>query len=492
MTSMTSGIRRSLAFSVLERNGGALLGLIGTLILARLLTPSDFGIYSVSLSVLVIVDAIRDFGVGTYLVQERQLTKSVVQTVFTLSLTLSVICTGALVAITLPMAALYGEPRIVRIVPLLAVTFLLVPFGMPSSSLLRRDMEFGKLAAIGLLCAMANLLSTITLAGLGFSYLSLAWAKVVSSVVLVVASILYRPAWWAFRPNLTDWRKVGRFGSYASATAMINVVHDSLPQLIVGWLLGFSAVGLLGRAASICQIPDRVFTSALQSVLLPSLAEQARRSGDLKRAYLQFITYMSALQWPIFLCLVVLADPVVRLLLGGRWEGTTSLVRILALAWVPLFAASITYPMFIAVGAVRDTFVSSLISIPPSLLLTFLASLHSLNAVAATQLITGPLQMYVAVRFIQRYVPITWSEFFAPVLRSGAIALCAAAPAGIAVVLSGFRFDLSLPAAAASCIGAGTGWIAGLWVTRHPLFGELERVIRRSDWQDLRPAWLRF
>jgi O-antigen/teichoic acid export membrane protein len=488
---MTSKIRRSLVFSLFEKNATAVLGLVGTLILARLLTPSDFGIYSVSLSVVMIIDVIRDFGVGTYLVQERQLTKSVVQTVFTVSLVLSIACAGAILAITIPAAALYGEPRIVRIMPLLALTFLLSPFGTPSSSLLRRDMEFGKLAAIGLLTAITNLLSTMVLAGLGFGYMSLAWAKVVSSLVGVIAGLCYRPAWWAFRPNVAEWRQVGRFGSYASATAIINVIHDSLPQLIVGGLLGFSAVGLLGRAASICQIPDRVFTSALQAVLLPSLAEQARRAGDLKRAYLRFIACVSALQWPILLCLAVLADPVVHLLLGGRWGEAAPLVRILALAWLSLFPATISFPMFVAVGAVRDTLICSLISIPPSLLLTFLASLHSLEAVAATQLVTGPLQVYVAVRFLQRHLAMSWGEFLRPILRSGVVALYAVAPAALAVILSGFRFDLSLPATIAACIGGIAGWLAGLWITRHPLLGELERVARLGGRQGLRPAWLR-
>src|SRR5689334_4412686 len=138
---MTSKIRRSIVFSLFERNGSAVIGLIGTLILARLLTPSDFGIYSVSLSVVMIMDVIRDFGVGTYLVQERQLTKSVVQTVFTVSLALSFACAGAILAITVPAAALYGEPRMIHVITLLSLTFLLGPFGTPSTGLLRRDLD---------------------------------------------------------------------------------------------------------------------------------------------------------------------------------------------------------------------------------------------------------------------------------------------------------------------------------------------------------------
>jgi O-antigen/teichoic acid export membrane protein len=187
----------------------------------------------------------------------------------------------------------------------------------------------------------------------------------------------------------------------------------------------------------------------------------------------------------------MLADPVVRLLLGGQWEAAAPLVRIMALGSMTLFPAFITYPVLVAVGAIRDALVSSLISIPPSLLLIYLASLHNLEAVAATQLVTGPLQVYVALRFIRRHVPITWGEFCASVVPSGVIALFAAAPTVIAVLLAGFRFDLSLPVTVASCIGAAAAWLAGLWVTQHPLLAEIQRVALRSGWNNFRPAWLR-
>lgn len=481
-------VRRSLIFSFAERNGTVVLGLAGTLVLARLLTPADFGIFAVTLSIVMIIDVVREFGVGAYLVQERQITDAVLQSVFTISLILSLICAGLLLAANLSIAALYHEPKIARIVPLLAFTFVLMPFSVPGMSLLRRDMQFGKLAIIGLVTAAANLALTIMCAASGFAYMSLVWAKVFSSLIGLIALFVCRPALRAFRFNLLEWRSIAQFGGYASGTAIVNVVHDALPQMIVGGLLGFNAVGLLGRAASLCQIPDRLFTTALQPVLLPGLSEHARQSGDLKRLYLQSIAYISALQWPTLLCLAILASPAVKLLLGGQWGASVPLLRIMALASLALFPAFITYPALVAVGAIRDALVSSLVSIPPSLLLIFAASFHSLEAVAATQFITAPLQVYVAIHFTQRHIPFTWRELFAPLVRSGIIALCTAAPAGLAVALSGFDGDLTLPATLVSCVGAGVGWLAGVWLTGHPWLAEVRRLVALDRWQTLRSA----
>lgn len=487
-----SKFRRSLLFSFVDRYGGAALSVVGTLVLARLLTPVDFGIYSVAMSIVVIIEAFREFGVGSYLVQEQQLTDTVVRTVFTVSALLSVICMGVLLALAAPVAAFYEKPELAGLISLLGVSFLLVPFGVPSIGLLQRNMEFGKLAAINLTCYATNLVVTTGLAALGFGYMSLAWATLTYSIVRTAGAIACRPCLWAFRPVISGWRKVAGFGGYVSAMAIINVIHDNLPQVIVGRMLGFGSLGLLGRAASVCQLPDRLFTSALQPVLLPGLAEQSRSSGDLKAAYLGALSYMTALQWPILLCLSLMAHPVVRVLLGQQWLSAVPLVQIMALASLSLFPAFMTYPVLVAAGAVRDTLLLSLISIPPSILCIFVASYFGLEAVAATQFITGPLQIYVALGFIRRRLGFTWREFFTPLVRSAIIAGCAAMPPAIGIVFAGFRFDLPMYASCLSGLSAIGGWLAGLVITRHPFLAEIQRFAVHLRWSAFQAAWLRY
>ena len=414
---------------------------------------------------------------GNFLLQARDISDTVIRTAFTISLPLSALCALVLIAGSDWIARFYAEPGFIGLVPLLAAGFVFVPFGMPSTSLLQREMEFSKLATINLAGAGAGLIASVGLAVLGFGYMSFAWASLLTSLVRVVAALAWRPCFWAFRPALARWREVAVFGGYASATAIVNVFHDSLPQLIIGRMLGFGAVGALGRAASVCQLPDRLFISALQPVLLPSFAEQARKIGDLKSAYLKAIAYMTALQWPILLCLAILAEPAVRLLLGAQWMETAPLVRIMALASMSLFPAFLTYPVLVASGAIRDTLVSSLLSIPPSVLLIYLAAGHGLHAVAATQFITGPLQVYTALIFIRRHIKFGWLEFARPLFVSGVIALCSAAAPAVIVAAEGLRNDLPLSMAMLAAAGAAAGWLFGLLVTGHPFLAELQRIV---------------
>ncbi|MFH5925464.1 lipopolysaccharide biosynthesis protein [Roseomonas xinghualingensis] len=465
-------------FSFGEKYGSYALGLLATVILSRLLTPKEFGLFTVGYSVVMLIDILRDFGVGNYLVQEREASRQNVRSAFTLALILSLFCSAVLFAATPTIVAFYDEPGLARVIPLFAANFLLLPFSIPSLSLLRRDLAFDVLAGINLLAAAVNLLVVTTLAMLGHGYMSLAWAMLAGSITRTVMAFAWRPYFWAFQPSFAEWRKVASFGGYSTASGVINVLHDSLPQLILGRILGLGAVGLFSRATMLCQLPDRLVISALQPVILPALADHVRKGGELKQPYLLALTYMTALQWPILLCLALLADPIIWILFGEQWMSVAPLVRFIALGSLCLFPAFMTYPLLVSIGHIRDTVSMSLISLPPSMAIIFAASFLNLEAVAAAQFINAPLQVYVALSFIRRRISLGWGEIALAIRSSVVVALCAAAPPAAAVAMAGFRFDLSIQAMLFSGTAAVIGWGAGLLITSHPLLGELRNGIR--------------
>ena len=186
---------------------------------------------------------------------------------------------------------------------------------------------------------------------------------------------------------------------------------------------------------------------------------------------------MAAVQWPFLVCLALLADPVVSLALGPQWSPAAPLVRIMAIASMILFPAFMTFPVLVSIGRIRDTLAASLISLPPSMLVVCAAAFLGTEALAASLFITGPLQVYVAMHFIRRHVPFAWKELGAVLGKSVAITLSTAAAPGAAVVLAGFRFDLPVSVMFVSGLGAAAGWIAGVFLTGHPLSMELRSAI---------------
>lgn len=472
------GVRRALAFSFAQKYVLAGIHMLSTILVARLLSPSEIGVFMVGNAVVSMTEVFRDFGVSSYLIQARELPLHRVQTAFTVTFLLSATLSALLLILSDGIAAFYNESGVRQVLYLAAVNFLIVPFAATIMSLLRRELAFGALVRINLAATLSYCLCLIGLAALGFGYMSLAWAALISSAVGTLMALLHCPDLKIFIPGIREWRQVTSFGGISSATALLNGLYSNLPQLLLGRILDFGAVGLYNRATVLCQLFDRFVLDGVNPVVLPAFAARVRSGADLKAPYLRALAYITALYWPFLLCLALLADPAVRLVLGSQWVEAVPLVRIIALASLCLFPAFLTYPLLVALGRVQDTLTMSLLTLPTSLALLFGASFLGLQAVAASLFITAPFQVFVALHFIKRQIHFTWGELAVAVRKSALIALCSSVAPALAAALGGFRFDISIPEAMVAGMGALIGWVGGLAMTGHPLWNELQKAAR--------------
>jgi O-antigen/teichoic acid export membrane protein len=410
--------------------------------------------------------------VNSYVIQVPKIIREDVQTSFTISIILSSLAASAFFGLSGPIARLYAEPGLAPVIKIAAVIFLIDTFFYPQYALLKREMAFATIFVIDIGASTAHFLTFYVMAMLGSRYMSLAWGTLANALVSLGLTLVFRPYFWVYRANLSDWRKFLSFGGYFAAYGVLTVFYASLPQLIIGRVLNFAAAGLFSRATALCQVPERVIISALQPVLLPAFAARVRDGSGLKEPFLRGLGLMSAVQWPLLLCVALLADPIVRLLLGSQWLAVAPLLRVMALASLMMLPVFLTYPLLAAVGHSKDMFLSSLFAMAPSGLLIFLAAKIGLQAVAASMMVTAPLQGYVALRFVRRRVPFRWGELFAATRKSALVALSAALIPGAVIALCGFRLDLSLPMTVVGVGGAGFGWLAGLRIADHPLLTE--------------------
>ena len=121
---------------------------------------------------------------------------------------------------------------------------------------------------------------------------------------------------------------------------------------------------------------------------MPALVSRNKDASSLRSAYLEAVELLSVVQWPFLLFVAIMAHPIILILLGQSWLEIVPLVRLLCVANLALFAACLTYPILVATGGVRDALTSSLISLPPSLLVILCAAFFGAEAVAASALLT--------------------------------------------------------------------------------------------------------
>jgi O-antigen/teichoic acid export membrane protein len=489
---MIDQLHRSIFFSGIERYGSAFLFLVSTAVLSRLLKPEEFGIYAAVVALTTVATACsQEFGGANYLIQKPTLSEQDIRTAFTITFCMSALLGVAFFEARDWVASFYSEEGLRTGVAIFSTGLILMPFSTTVSALLRRAMAFDVLARCALTANFIAAAISIGLVALGWSFLGLLVGSVVGQAALVVLLISARRDWRIFRPSFQGWRDVSGFGAYSSVVIIINLIEQSWPQLILGRILDFTAVGLYGRAAGAPQLFNKLFVGVLNPIIMPAVAAQSRAGADLKRFYLQAIELLAATQWPFLIFMTLMAEPIVRIWFGTGWIEVVPLVRMLCLASLALFAACLTYPVLVAVGRVRDTLTISLISLPPSLLVIFVASFFGVRAVAASAFLTLPLQAGVAIYFISRRLALDRAELVRATLKSGIVTACSCA--GILLPIAFNKFSLTLPALGffAAAVTGLAGWWLGLVITKHPLLAHLRLAARDIPFLVSRPTFLR-
>lgn len=470
-------IRRYLAISFLEKYANTAINLISTLVLARLLSPAEIGVFSVGAAVAGILHTLRDFGVTTYLIQEREVDREKLRTAFTVTLGLSWIFAAILFLGSGWAAAFYREDGIRDIIWVMAANFLLIPFGSPILALMRRELEFGQLAAMNLTSTAVNATTGIALAATGHGFMSLAWASLAGVAVSSGLAFARRPHAFLFRPGLKEWRSVLSFGAYASGTALVVDLRNSAPDLILGRTLGFEAVGLYSRAIGLLSIFNKVVVDALQQVLLPTLSEKVRRGEDVRETYLRAMDYISVLYWPFLAILAIMADPAIRVLFGDQWVAAVPIVQILCVAWAMGFPGYLTHPLLIAFGKVRTTFALNIPLLPLTAAAVGIGSLYSLEAVALLVVAVETIAVLITFRVLRRLISVSILDVLWVTNKSAVVAALTALVPLAAAVWHDHLPRSPLVILLITGIASFAVWVGAVMLTRHRIAGEMRFVL---------------
>ena len=474
-----SKIRSALALASLEQYLTLLVGFATVAALSRLLTPAEIGFAVVGTGLSTIVFSFREFSTTEFLIQKGALDEKDVRTSFTIFMTASAVLGAALLCVSPALARLYGSEPLFHFLAFATFAAMVEALSSPTIALMRRDMDFSTIAWVRIPGLMSTAVVSIGLAYAGHGFVSIAIGAACGAVVTTALALRARPNWRHFLPAISRRHDVFAFGRYKGATTVVDRIYESLPQLVLARLLPLSAVGMYNRANAVCGIPDRLLLSSVFSVAYPALSAALREGQDMKEAYLRSLSYITAVYWPAVLLLAVLADPVVRIVLGPNWDAAVPLVRILSVASVFWFPAILTFPVLASIGANRDAFLANAIGRSTAAAMLCSASLWGLTAMALSQFVNLPVQMLIALGAVRRHIPFTINELLRVLAPIAVTTVCWLSGPLALVGIRGSGFYLSFPESLAVAALAGAGWLAGLALTGHPMLHEVNRVRRR-------------
>lgn len=375
-------IRNGFLISLASANASMAITFVTSIFLARLLTPHEIGIFSIAYVFAGLLRTIREMGLGSYIVQEQELTPERFRTAFGISIVIAVVTAAILAGLAGYAGEFYREPGVTLAIYVIAASFLLVPFGATTMSYLRREQRYLDLAVIWTTSTFVQSIASVALAWTGFGFMSLAWSSLIGILASVLLVLFYRPKFIPWLPALSEWRRVLSFSSFVSASSLINYINNSASDLVLGRMLSISSVAIFNRANSLSEMIGPVLLSAANTVSLPYFAEKDRQRQDLLAAYLRTTSLLAILSVPVYLVMLVVADPLVRILFGEQWLESIVVLKWLCMAAILRTPVSLSTNLLTAIGEVRRLFILDLKSLIIKLVLVILGALHGLEAVA--------------------------------------------------------------------------------------------------------------
>lgn len=306
--------------------------MFATVILARLLTPQDYGLVGMVAVVTGFISIFKDLGLSSATIQRADLNEGQISSLFWVNISFSVFIMLLTTAISPLVVRFYGEPRLGPITIAYSAGFLLGGLTVQHEALLRRRMRFGPLAAAEIFSLLVGLSTGIYLAWRGKNY----WALVFSQLSqgLAYASAVWLVCRW--RPGLpvrnSGVRSLLAFGRNLTGFSIINYFARNLDNMLIGRFWGGVQLGLYARAYQLLMLPIEQISSPITSVAIPALSRLNDSPERYRNAYRRLIEKIAILTMPLMALMIATSDWVVLLLLGPKWLGVSRLFALLAIA----------------------------------------------------------------------------------------------------------------------------------------------------------------
>jgi O-antigen/teichoic acid export membrane protein len=303
-------------------------------VLARLLSPHDYGLAALVLIFSNLVAVFSDLALGAALVQRERLSEDDRSTVFWTGVATGVLFTAVGVAAAGPIAAFFHQPEVKPLFRVFSLSFLVVSLGSTQTALLTRELDFRNLELRTMAGTLAGAAAGIALAALGFG----PWAIIGQQLAIVAVSTLLLWTLSPWRPrasfSLASLRGLAGFSGNVLGTRLLFFANRNADNLLIGRFVGAAALGVYSVAYTIMLVPFSQLAGPLQQVLFPALSRMQDDVERMARAWLRANRAVAALSVPALLGLIVVAPDFVDVVLGHRWHRAAIVIRILA--WVGL------------------------------------------------------------------------------------------------------------------------------------------------------------
>jgi len=480
-------VARGLTWTFVHTWGGQLLSLVVFLVLARLLTPGEFGLVAYAALFVGLAQIVIDQGFGDALIQRPSVTRSQIDTAFWVAVATGAVLTVIGIVFAGPLAALLtvkepaSAPRLTPIIQALSLLFIISSFSSTQQALLRRELAFRSLATRGLLSLAGGGAVGIVLAFLNFGPWALVAQQLAAAAISVVALWTISP----WRPGLQlsrrDFGELFNFGIKIVGTDFLGFLSRNSDNFLVGIFLGEVALGLYAVAYRILDTTEKVLVSVSRRLAFPALAKLQREPERMAKAYLTLTRIGGSAILPGYVGLALVAPELTVVMFGPQWAKAGLVSSVLFLIGPVVAMQAFSGSLFTAAGhpsvVFRFRFLVTVTNIIGFILAVQVGK--DILWVAFAFALRGYLLLPLNLSWQRKYGGVATSEYLAQFRGSGIGTLLMIAMVLLVKFGVGPHVGTTLLLLLEVVAGAAT-FVVALWIFDRRLLLEMWRITRQS------------
>ena len=470
-------LRKNLVWTGLGQTAFFIVQFAGSVVLARLLSPYELGVYAIAAATVGLLAILQSLGLRSYVVREKTLTPSDISTAFTVNLLLSALLSAAIFAASVVTTRWVSDHGVTNVLRALAVIPLIGILDFLPNARMERGARFHLLVLVGMSRHVIATASTVAFAVAGFSYLSIAYGQICGGLAGALLINVVGREYVQLRLSVTGWRRISLFGAQMLAIAGINALANRASDILLGKISGLQSLGLYTRSSTLFNLFWDNLHIVIGRVLFVDLAGKKRDGQSLRQSYLLIVEIMTAALWPAFAGIAILAKPLFFIVYGPKWVDAALPFSILAISAIIQVSITMTWEIFTICGETAKQARIEIVRATVGTTMFGIGATISLTAAAIGKVLDAAFTMFLYRGHLERMTDTVWADFLPIYLRSALLTLLAVGPAFVLMAVQHNAPDVPLwQLATAIALGIG-GWALGLWRTSHPLFAEAKKLV---------------
>lgn len=351
-------IKKAALINAASKYTTLLLHLVINAILARLLTPNEFGTVAVITVFTTLFSVIADMGLGTAVIQNKELTKSDINNIFSFTVYLSVILYVVFAIFSIPLSIFYKDKIYIPLGLLLAVSILFNTLNMIPNALLMKEKKFVSVGLRNVLVCIISSTLAIVFALLGFGCYTLVLQSLMNGAMIFIWNYKLSKPKFIFRFSMESIKKVRRFSTFQFLFSIINYFARNIDNLLTSKFMGAAMLGYYDKAYKLMLYPVNNLTHVITPVLHPILSDHQKDYNYIYEKYIKIIKLLSLIGIFITSFCLCASEEIITIVFGSQWVKAIPCFKLLSLAvWAQMLLAT-TGSIFQSIGKTKLLFIT--------------------------------------------------------------------------------------------------------------------------------------